>query len=299
MCSRRFFMHFGYIGTTFIGSQRQVKGGNPRPPDYNTVQGMLEIGLKRLNPYFDTVVFMASRTDSGVHALNATCHFDLQRLITETMFEPTDITHGLNLFFIKNETPIRVIKTQVVPDDFHSRNCAKSRTYLYRTLIGLGEKGTASTHFVPIEASNRANFYCTENFDIEMMRKAAKMFEGFHDFRTFMGKVQDSNRITRREIFSIEILERKMEDFTYSDRFSWPAIAETRKSNIILDIYFNGKGFLYKQVRRTTATLLSAGAGRITLKDIQFMLQVPSKHSWNSQIKTVPGYGLYLCNIEY
>lgn len=46
-------------------------------------------------------------------------------------------------------------------------------------------------------------------------------------------------------------------------------------------------------------TLLAAAKGSISLRDIQFMLQVPSKHSWVPAVKSVPGHGLYLCNIEY
>lgn len=84
------------------------------------------------------------------------------------------------------------------------------------------------------------------------MREAAALFEGYHDFRTFMGKTLDSDRFTRREIQSIKIIERRKQDIGVSTNFSWPTIAvsnDVPESHVIVDVYFKGKGFLYKQVR--------------------------------------------------
>ncbi|CAG9760000.1 unnamed protein product [Ceutorhynchus assimilis] len=303
MSIQRYLVHLAYIGTPFRGSQRQIKGGTPRQHDPTTIQGMMEMGLQYLNPISDTIVFMASRTDAGVHALNTTCHFDLHRPV-ESVYEPNQLTYRLNKFMAYKEVPIRILDTKLVPDDFHCRQNAVSRTYLYRLIIGRHdqEKLNSCSHFMPIEEHNRAYFHCDSYFDINSMREAANMFVGFHDFRTFMGKVRDNDRLTRREISSIEIIERSKSEVGVAPSFSWPKIAirnSGEESHSIVDIYFKGKGFLYKQVRRTAGTLLSAAVGRITLRDIKFMLEIPSKHSWIPKIRSLPGYGLYLCEIEY
>lgn len=46
-------------------------------------------------------------------------------------------------------------------------------------------------------------------------------------------------------------------------------------------------------------TLISVGIGKLEPMDIQLMLQIPSKNSWHSFIKSLPAYALYLCNVEY
>ncbi|KAH1009118.1 hypothetical protein HUJ04_001529 [Dendroctonus ponderosae] len=285
------------------GSQRQAKRGSLVQDELSTVQGAIEMGLKYLNPARDTVVCMASRTDAGVHALNTTCHFDFCQPFY-AILEPDAITLRLNKFFVKSDNPIRILSTKIVPDDFHCRYNAISRTYLYRIIIEEKKQDNdlTATYFMPIEETNRAFYVSTNSFNLDTMREAAKLLEGFHDFRTFMATSKDSDRITRKKLDSIRIIERSKEQVGVSWPYSWPAVAvqnSKEQSHRILDMYFKGKGFLYKQVRRTAGTLLSAGTGQISLQDIRFMLEVPSKHSWNPRIKALPGYALYLCEIEY
>jgi tRNA U38,U39,U40 pseudouridine synthase TruA len=45
--------------------------------------------------------------------------------------------------------------------------------------------------------------------------------------------------------------------------------------------------------------LISVAAGHISIEDIRYMLENPSKHSWNNRINVVPPYGLYLVGVEY
>lgn len=47
------------------------------------------------------------------------------------------------------------------------------------------------------------------------------------------------------------------------------------------------------------ATLLACAQGKLTIRDIKFMLEIPSANSWLVQISTVPGTALYLCEVEY
>jgi tRNA U38,U39,U40 pseudouridine synthase TruA len=45
--------------------------------------------------------------------------------------------------------------------------------------------------------------------------------------------------------------------------------------------------------------LISVAEGRVSVEEIRYMLENPSKHSWNKRIIVVPPYGLYLMDVEY
>lgn len=47
------------------------------------------------------------------------------------------------------------------------------------------------------------------------------------------------------------------------------------------------------------ATMLAAGNGRISMRDVYEMLTIPSKHSWISPIKQVTASALYLTSVDY
>lgn len=74
------------------------------------------------------------RTDTGVHALNSTFHVDLLRK-SGLPYTTTGITTVLNKFFMKENLRIRIIESKQVPNNFHCRFNAKSRTYLYRLAV--------------------------------------------------------------------------------------------------------------------------------------------------------------------
>ncbi|XP_050305137.1 tRNA pseudouridine synthase A [Anthonomus grandis grandis] len=249
----RYLMNLAYIGTSFRGSQRQVRRDILQNDDPCTVQGRVEMGLKYINSGTETPVHMASRTDADVHALNTTCHFDIYRP-TKIILEPSNIIYELNLYFRKKKAPIRILNCKVVPPNFRVNANIASRTYLYRIAVGkYGDCAIQSPllHFIPIEELRRRYFIGADKFDLDTMGKAAKMLEGYHDFRTFMGKVVNGDKkITRKEILNINIVERNKCEIGVSSAFSWPSSAINNSdpdSHLILDIYFKGKGFLYKQ----------------------------------------------------
>ncbi|CAH1976036.1 unnamed protein product [Acanthoscelides obtectus] len=263
----RYLLNIAYMGKPFLGAQRQLKGGSPRPPDPYTVQGRLEMGLKQLNPCNDPIVAMSSRTDAGVSAINATCHADLYRK-NGTLYDPLSVTLCLNKYFKKRDVPIRVLRTCIVPPDFHCGTRSISRTYLYRLTIAKANQLNIAPncHYIPIEEWDRSLFYCTNTFNVETMRDAAKLLEGYHDFRTFMGTFNGClDKVTRKYIEEIKIVQNT--DRGYSP-YSWPQFIQHPKSEFLfLDIYVKGKGFLYRQVRRSVASLVAVAQGeRVTVE---------------------------------
>ncbi|XP_056639491.1 tRNA pseudouridine synthase A isoform X2 [Diorhabda sublineata] len=274
MCSYRYFLYFAYIGKSFRGSQRQINRNLSKIDDPLSIQGRLEMGLKLLNPTNEPIVIMSSRTDAGVNAFGSTCHVDLIRN-NEIGFDPPTITLCLNKYFEREDVPIRILKTYNVPETFHCRYNALSRTYLYRLIIAPANAENLNIHYryIPIEEWRRCLFFCTDTFDIEKMKEGAKLFEGYHDFRTFMGKnKQPGYKLTRREVEYITI--KKIERPGYSS-YSWPPFTET-ENYLFLDVYMKSKGFLYRQVRKYTIFILNilrGGAQIIFISYIFLFLQ--------------------------
>ncbi|CAH1154095.1 unnamed protein product [Phaedon cochleariae] len=295
----RYLLNIAYIGKQFRGAQRQVKRGTTRVDDPSTIQGRIEIALNKLNPINDPIVYMSSRTDSGVHALNSTCHVDLYRE-NGMIYDPCSVTICLNKYFGKEDVPIRILRTRIVPESFNSRHNAISRTYLYRLMIAKANKLNVAPNlnYIPIEELNRCLFICTDTLDLNIMNEGARVLEGYHDYRTFMSKHSGhEEKITRKTIEYIKILQMPHPGYSI---YSWPLVAEPEFNEyIFIDVYIKSSGFLYKQVRRTVASLVALAQGKITIRDIKLMLEVPSLHSWCPQIKTLPAHGLYLCEVEY
>jgi tRNA pseudouridine38-40 synthase len=103
-----------YDGTDFSGWQFQ--------PDRRTVQGELEnaLGVMLDGP---VRVAGAGRTDTGVHALRQVASFSTPRTI------PVDaLERGLNSLLPPD---VRVLRVEEMPEGFHARFSAISRTYRY------------------------------------------------------------------------------------------------------------------------------------------------------------------------
>jgi tRNA pseudouridine38-40 synthase len=146
----RYLLRVAYDGKNFHGFQRQAKA--------RTVQGCVEAALARIlgapparSGPADPAVPIArttgsSRTDAGVHALDATAHVDIARERRRTS-EPTDppppphlarsVKSALN-HFLKRQgcEDVRVEAcVRVCPRTFHARFCATARTYRYRVRV--------------------------------------------------------------------------------------------------------------------------------------------------------------------
>lgn len=126
---QRYLATVEYMGTRFLGFQRQR--------DKRTVQGCLEAALEKFvgEPVISAV---SSRTDTGVHALANTCHFDIQRRSKrkpgEVMppHDPGVVQRALNHFLHaqKDAGDMAVVGVRCVPPGFHSRYKAQERTYV-------------------------------------------------------------------------------------------------------------------------------------------------------------------------
>ncbi|CAG9860361.1 unnamed protein product [Phyllotreta striolata] len=135
----------------------------------------------------------------------------------------------------------------------------------------------------------------SKTFDVNKMEEGAKLLEGHHDFRSFVGK-GSVDKVTRRCVEYIKIEQAVKTGYS---PYSWPNFASEIDDYVFLNIYIKSNGFLYRQVRRIIAALVALADGKVTIRDIKFMLEIPSRHSWCPQLKTAPAHGLYLCQVEY
>ena len=121
-----YLLTIAYDGSGFHGWQRQ--------PAEKTVQGHLEQTFSRL---FDREISLngTSRTDAGVHALGQRASFKADLGI------PTDrLARVMNNALCGREegslalSPVRILKAEEVPEDFHARFDSRGKKYVYRIL---------------------------------------------------------------------------------------------------------------------------------------------------------------------
>ena len=105
------------------------------------------------------------------------------------------------------------------------------------------------------------------------MTKAAKYFEGEHDFKAFKAS-GTSSKSSVRTIYEANIFE--------------------ENGRIIIEL--TGNGFLYNMVRIIAGTLLEVGLGKIKPEEIPDIIKEGKREKAG---KTLPPQGLYLVKVEY
>lgn len=165
---------------------------------------------------------------------------------------------------INNYLPsdIRLINYLKVSEKFHSRYNANKKIYMYKI-----DNSSYGNPFI-------RNFSChiPEKLEIEKLVEASKIFIGSHDFTAFSKNSNKKSCV--REIFSINF----------------------KKHDDIIEIYFEGDGFLYNMVRMITGSLINYGLNKISLKEIEILLENKKRDSFRY---TAPPQGLFLYQVFY
>ena len=115
-----------YVGTNFIGWQVQKKG--------HSIQGLIQKKISKILKEKITLIG-SGRTDSGVHAIEQSAHFDCKKEIKNYRI----FLKSVNYFLSKNL--ISILKIRKKNQKFHARHSARMRTYLY---IIYNREGTIS-----------------------------------------------------------------------------------------------------------------------------------------------------------
>ena len=200
------------------------------------------------------MIFASGRTDSGVHAENQVANFKCETALSEE-----EILNYLNHYLPKD---ILVKKIEQVPERFHSRLNAVSKTYEYS--IAVKKPDVFIRKYV---------FETDRTLDVLKMRSAAELFIGKHDFKPF-SSVGKTKKSTERTVNFIDISE----------------------NDGLVKIKINANGFLYNMVRIIAGTLFEIGTGEKSKEEIEHIFKEGKRE--NAGFTAKPE-GLYLEKIFY
>jgi tRNA pseudouridine38-40 synthase len=242
----RLALGLAYDGTAWQGWQTQ--------PHRQTVQDTLEAALSRFADR-PTATICAGRTDAGVHAAMQVIHID-----TEAERRDESWVRGVNALLPPS---IAVRWATPVPDTFHARFSAQSRTYVYLLW---------NDRVRPPLWAGRAG-WCFQPLDIDAMRQAAQALLGEHDFSSF----RSSQCQARHPVRTLHALDMRRQG---------PFIVFTLRAN----------AFLHHMVRNLMGALLQVGQGR---QPVGWMTTLLAARDRTQAAPTFMPDGLYLAAIEY
>ena len=214
-----------YVGTNFIGWQIQSKG--------KSIQKLIQTKLSKLLKEKTSLVG-SGRTDSGVHAIEQSAHFDCKKKIQNL----NKLLKSINYFVNDNNISILNIKKRNL--DFHARFSAKQRIYKYVILNRLS---------IPSIEKERG-WHIIKKLDVSLMKKGAKKLLGTKDFSTF----RSSNCNAKSPIRTMKTINIK-----------------STKGRII--IQFKSQSFLQQQVRSMVGCLKYLAEKKWDLKKFDFALK--------------------------
>jgi len=207
-----------YVGTNYNGWQVQRKG--------KTIQGRIQNAISKI--FKEKINIIGSgRTDSGVHALEQSAHFDTNTKIKDSYKFLKSVNHflsryGISILDIKKRKPT-----------FHARYSAKARIYKY---VILNRKSGSVL-------KNKRCWHIIKKLDLEMMKKGAKKLIGTKDFSTFRSS-SCSAKTPVRTIKSIKFLTKKD----------------------IIEIEIKAQSFLQNQVRSMVGCLKYVGENKWSIQ---------------------------------
>lgn len=235
-----------YDGSRYHGWQSQ--------PGLKTVQSVLEQALSQVADTPVRVTY-SGRTDTGVHATHQVVHFDapIERNMRAWV-------HGTNALLPKD---VCVRWGQEVPEDFHARYSAHTRSYRYIIY-------NASIRPALLQGSVT---WLYRSLDDVLMHKASQLLLGKHDFTSFRA-VQCSAESPVRDVKAIQV--------------------QRKKNLVIVDITANA--FLHHMVRNIAGVLMAVGQGKKPLEWVEEVLHAKDRCLG---AETAPPYGLYLVDVAY
>jgi tRNA pseudouridine38-40 synthase len=235
-----------YDGSAYAGWQMQRHAP--------TVQAELERALSRIADH-ELRLTAAGRTDAGVHALMQVAHFDTGASRPEQAW----VLGGS----AECGADVSVLWARTVPDDFHARFSAVSRSYLYRIV---------NRQVRPAIDRARA-CWLRRPLDAGAMHAAAQALVGEHDFSAFRAAHCQSSTPVRRVT----------------------GIAVRRDADRI-EIEITANAFLHHMVRNVAGTLIAVGVGD---RPVGWVAELLASRNRTQAGVTAPPQGLYFARVEY
>jgi len=214
----RYQLLIEYVGTNFRGWQIQTKG--------LTIQGIIQEKLKKLLK--EKIILNGSgRTDTGVHAIEQSAHFDCENKIIDF----TKFLKSINYFL--NDKGVAITKIKKKSKNFHARFSAKQRIYKYIIFNQISS---------PVIEKKRG-WHVRKPLDLDLIKKGAKKLLGTNDYSTF----RSSSCHAKSPIKTIKSIK-------------------VRSSKNKIEIEFKSQSFLQQQVRSMVGCLKYLGEKKWDLK---------------------------------
>ncbi len=197
----------------------------------------------------------SGRTDAGTHARRFVANFT-----TGSTIPASQLVRALNSVLPPD---IRVLSAVEVSARFHARRSARGKTYRYQVYRG---------RVMPPHLA-REHFQYPYPLNLEVLKRAAAMYEGTRDFASFAVRGGE-NKNTVRHISSFRI----------------------RSLGHRLIFTVEGNGFLHHMVRNLVGTLLEVGRGQISIPKFKTLFQIRDRTQAGF---TAPAHGLILLKVRY
>jgi len=217
---QRYKIKIEYEGTSFVGWQFQKNG--------QSIQEVLQKAIFKFSNENVTVTG-AGRTDSGVHALGQTAHFDLKKKMSKKKILPA-INQNIG------NKPVTVLKVNKATNKFHARHDAKKRTYLYFIV----------NRQSPLALQKNKAWHIRKKLNLLSMKKGSKFLLGTHDFSTYRASTCGAKS-------PIKTMEK--------------ILIKQNKDKITLQ--FTSRSFLQQQVRSMVGCIKYLGEGKWSLNDFK------------------------------
>lgn len=242
-------LDISYDGTNFCGFQVQKNGVSV----CETLQNSLE-ALFGARPD----VKGCGRTDAGVHALHYALNF-----WADTSIPVEKLPLALNRHL---PDAVRVNAARRVPEEFHARYSAHTKTYVYRIWNS------------PVESPFEAAYHhrISAPLDAAAMDKAAAGFVGTHDFLSLCsaGSSVAAKGDTVRTITA----------------------CKAQRQGPLVTITVTADGYLYNMVRILAGTLVETGRGALEPDAVPAIL---AERDRSLAGPTLPAKGLFLKQVDY
>ncbi|MCK0157889.1 tRNA pseudouridine(38-40) synthase TruA [Cellulophaga sp. F20128] len=253
-----YLIRLQFLGYRFSGWQKQ--------PGQKTIESMLLKTLKFVLPDRQYKILGAGRTDAKVSALDAAFELFLDG-------EPIALIEDFKVHFNKNlPSDIRIISIEHIKEKFNIIQHSKEKEYVY--LFSFGKKNH------PYAAPFMANIQ--EALNVEEMEKAAQLFQGTHNFKSYTAKPKENGKFIRTISLS-EIRENTILKANFFPKKSYA-------------YHIRGEGFMRYQVRMIMGVLIQIGKGELQLSDIEKSLKETSEIKFKS---VAPGSGLMLHSLAF
>ena len=176
----------------------------------------------------------SGRTDTGVHAIEQSAHFDCKNQIKEFNRFLKSINHFLN------EYGVAVLKIKKRNNNFHARFSARIRIYKYIIINRLSG---------PVLEKDRG-WHIMKELDLATMKKGAKKLVGTKDFSTFRASsCRAKSPVKTMKLVKIRSIKNKIE------------------------IEFRSQSFLQQQVRSMVGCLKYLGENKWSLKKFEDIIK--------------------------